>query len=199
MNITQIKISEAAAILGAIGGAAGTGKAKARTREQCRAAVLKSWETKRTPMPKRFWNKVNIKGQSECWPFTDHLGTKGYGQFWLNGRCENAHRVAWEITHGKIKGGLYVLHKCDYPACCNPDHLFLGTHTDNMRDMFSKGRRKIAKGENHSRAKLSNADAVAIRRDYIPNKVTRKMLGEKYGVSVSTIKDILSRRHFSHV
>lgn len=77
---------------------------------------------------------------SGCWIWmggTSH----GYGHIKINGKTKKVHRVMWELTNGPIPEGIFVLHTCDIPECANPDHLFLGTHTDNMRDMIKKGRK----------------------------------------------------------
>jgi len=94
--------------------------------------------TKR-PLEERFWEKVDVRGPDECWPWTRKHNPKGYGQF-RKDKMVQAHRMAWELTNGPIPDGLDVLHTCDNPPCCNPHHLFLGTNDDNMRDMNSKGR-----------------------------------------------------------
>jgi hypothetical protein len=87
-----------------------------------------------------FWSKVD-KSDNNCWLFTGKNKYKfGYGQVKFNGKDWGSHRLAWHFTHGEIPEGLCVLHKCDIPACCNPDHLFLGTRADNNRDMREKGR-----------------------------------------------------------
>ena len=85
----------------------------------------------------RFWSKVDLSG--ECWVWT---GTKagGYGRFYLNRRMMPAHRYSWTETSGPIPDGLMVLHKCDNPSCVRPDHLFLGTQSDNMLDASAKNR-----------------------------------------------------------
>lgn len=83
---------------------------------------------------------------SGCWlwpyfrPRPTAKGNLSYGEFVLNGRRSAAHRAAYEAFIGPIPAGLNVLHKCDVPQCCNPAHLFVGTATDNMRDMQRKGR-----------------------------------------------------------
>lgn len=89
---------------------------------------------------KRFWNKVDKSG--DCWIWTSALSGKGYGDFMLNKRHHRAHRLSYELAHGPIQGGLFVLHRCDNKQCVNPEHLFLGTHRDNMDDLVQKNRAK---------------------------------------------------------
>lgn len=93
------------------------------------------------PLADRFWARVEKRGPDECWPWTGYRDAKGYGQIALNRRtAEGAHRVSWALARGEIPDGIHVLHRCDNPPCCNPAHLFLGTHADNMWDMKAKGR-----------------------------------------------------------
>jgi hypothetical protein len=104
-------------------------------------------------MPERFWNKVN-KVEGTCWLWTGVSSSVGYGRFCWRERATSligAHRVSWMLTYGDIPDGLFVLHKCDVKLCVNPDHLWLGTNADNIRDAADKGllsgwsRRKGAK------------------------------------------------------
>ena len=101
---------------------------------------------------KRFFEKVALpEDLNDCWEWIGAKGDGGYGSFTFEGRC-GAHRVAWEMRNGPIpKGdgyhGTCVLHDCDNPGCVNPNHLFLGTQTDNMRDAGTKGRRSSNDGE----------------------------------------------------
>ena len=107
------------------------------------------------PIGPRFWSKVK-KVAGGCWEWAAYRNVDtGYGQFmWAakygRNRPVNAHRVAWELTHGD-PGDLFVLHKCDNPPCVNPDHLFIGTQLDNMRDAARKGRLSVP----HSRKGVS--------------------------------------------
>lgn len=123
-------------------------------------------------MMERFWSKVNMT--DDCWLWTAAVcKSNGYGKFGLRGKTPDAHRVAWELVFGEIPSGMLVCHKCDVKLCVRPDHLFLGTHRDNMRDAVSKGR--LAHGDNHySRknperchlAKLTWEKVDAIRADH---------------------------------
>lgn len=87
-----------------------------------------------------FWSHVDIKEPHECWLWKSKLSDKGYGRVRLEGHKKRAHRVAYELHYQTIDPELDVLHHCDTPACCNPHHLFQGTHQDNMTDRRLKGR-----------------------------------------------------------
>lgn len=99
----------------------------------------------RSEPQRRFWEKVDRKGPNDCWLWTAAKFKKtdrqmGYGRFDGSGPFTYAHRSAWILTNGPIPDGKLVMHTCDVPLCCNPAHLKLGTHEDNMRDMHAKGR-----------------------------------------------------------
>lgn len=97
---------------------------------------------KAVPLVERFWPKVEKPSGDGCWVWTGCRVKKGYGIVRLDRseRMASVHRVSWALHNGPIPDGLLVLHRCDNPPCVNPDHLFLGTHTDNMKDMVRKGR-----------------------------------------------------------
>lgn len=110
-----------------------------------------------------FWAAVDQSGGTDtCWVWTRGRHTFGHGHFYCAGKNLKAHRVAWQLTNGPIPDGLFVLHHCDNPPCCNPAHLFLGTQLDNMRDRNRKGRANIKRGLAHPGAKLSAFDVEAI-------------------------------------
>lgn len=105
------------------------------------------------PRAERFWEKVDKSG--DCWLWLGFVEPRGYGQFCETGTRKTvpAHRVAWELHHGEtIPAGLFVCHRCDVRHCVNPDHLWLGDHDENMKDMTSKGRQ--ARGERHGYRKF---------------------------------------------
>ena len=150
----------------------------------------------------RFYSKVDARGPTECWEWKARKGINGYGQFDLDGKTLRAHRVAWELTHGPIPAGdgfhgTCVLHHCDNRACVNPwpGHLFLGTHADNMADMYSKQRRKAALGEANGRAKLTESDIISIRAD--PR--TLQTIGAAFGVHLSQVWKIKRGKRWAHV
>ena len=97
----------------------------------------------------RFWEKV--RKTRGCWYWTASTDPLGYGFFHVSGRKKvRAHRVAWELTNGPIPQGMLVCHTCDHPSCVRPDHLFLGTNDDNLKDMARKGRARNAHmGQTH--------------------------------------------------
>jgi hypothetical protein len=86
----------------------------------------------------RFWEKVDKSG--DCWEWTATIDKSGYGIVGMRPKNLKASRVAWMLTNGAIPDGLWVLHHCDNRRCVRPDHLFLGTNTDNQRDSVAKGR-----------------------------------------------------------
>ena len=93
---------------------------------------------RRGPTERRFFSRVDHTGK--CWLWVGAVTSRGYGWFVAKGRQWTAHRFSWHISRGPIPDGLFVCHHCDTPRCVRPQHLFLGTHADNMADMKAKGR-----------------------------------------------------------
>ena len=86
----------------------------------------------------RFWKLVNSRQGGQCWIWDGSLRPSGYGQFHYNNTNHYAHRIVWEMYCGSIPADMLVLHKCDIKRCVNPDHLYLGTHSDNLRDRYER-------------------------------------------------------------
>lgn len=147
--------------------------------------------SERRPEADRFWALVE-KGDG-CWTWKGAADGYGYGCFQTKRKVEKAHRVSYRLATGQPAGDLDVCHKCDNPPCVRPDHLFLGTAGDNVRDMVAKGRHFMvtkpelrARGERHGAAKITAADAAAIRGSSEPAAV----LAAKYGVTRDNVNKI---------
>ncbi len=133
---------------------------------------------------------------NHCWIWTGQLSKYGYGTFIHRGKAMFAHRVAYEITNNVILTPKdFICHKCNTPACCNPNHLYLGTPAENSTDMVKSGR--SLKGERNPSAKLTSKQAEEIRQLYIPRKVSMQKLADKFNVSKSAIAYIIYNQHWN--
>lgn len=107
----------------------------------------------RTNLSARFWAGVDRSNPDGCWPWTRAIrNSAGHGGVWDGTRWTHAHRVAYTLSNGPIPPGMEVCHRCDNPPCCRPDHLFLGSHRENMDDMVTKRRKKRISVEVEQRA-----------------------------------------------
>jgi hypothetical protein len=192
------QLSKAAAIMGRKGGQAGTGESKARSTEICRAAALKKWRDPEN-VKKRFWSKVRIGADNECWPWIGAKGSGGYGSISLHGKHKNAHRVAYELTYGSIDQSKDCCHSCDNPPCCNPKHLFMGTAADNMNDCLRKGRRRPMTGERNPMFKMNTAAVISIRERVRTGQAKMAELAREYGVDHECIRMIVHRISWKHI
>lgn len=106
-------------------------------------------------LQERFWSKVDRGAPSECWMWRGTISTEGYGTITERYKRYGAHRLAWQFENNvPIPAGHVVCHSCDNPACVNPDHLWVGSQADNMRDMSAKGR---APGRNRTACPAGHA------------------------------------------
>lgn len=138
----------------------------------------------------RFWSKV-IKQPDGCWEWTGALKDGRYGAFSHRGRIVRAHRFAYEIARGSVPERFCVCHQCDNPRCVRPDHLFLGTMAENVRDRDRKGR--TALGMKTKSTKLTNEDVREIRR-LKSEGMSDTALADMFGVSRSSIWRIANGR-----
>ena len=148
----------------------------------------------------RFWSKVDLSKADEdfaCWEWTAFQLIEGYGTIGWGKKVCRSHRVAYEIAFGEYPDTLHVLHHCDNPACVNPNHLFLGTNSDNIRDKVAKGRAQHLYGEQHGKHKLTNEQVAEIRQRYAQGGVSYRQLAEEYGVDHSQIGNIVKRKQRS--
>lgn len=138
----------------------------------------------------RFWLLVNRSG--ECWTWKGRA-FRGYGVFPASGTSYRAHRVAYILAHGDIPDKLCVLHRCDNPSCCRPDHLFLGTYADNSRDMCAKGRHWMQ--QNPERAhKVTPEMIVEIRKLPDEYDLSQNDIAKRLGISRETVSKVILRQ-----
>lgn len=145
---------------------------------------------KKKTLKERLEGKYKITPNG-CWQWTAfiHPITK-YGIIRINYKHMQANRVSYEAHIGKIPGGMFVCHKCDFPACINPEHLFLGTQDDNNKDRDKKGRRNDSR-----RPHLTREQVLEIRKEI--KETTQQKLAAKYGISLVTLQRVLSGRNYS--
>lgn len=133
----------------------------------------------------------------DCWVFTGALHKFGYGMINKSGAkasdITTAHAFSWELENGRILDGQFVLHKCDHPACCRPDHLFLGTQQENVDDMIDKGRQLV--GEDAGMAKLTEKEV----REILADSRSSYELAPLYGVCPQNIRLIRAGKRWTHL
>lgn len=139
----------------------------------------------RKSLEERLWSRVDRSGGPDaCWPWAG-ANWKGHGRIKPPGGVGSPlkpHRVAWELTHGPIPNGLCICHRCDNPPCCNPSHMFLGSHQDNWDDMNNKGR--------HGRIKVPNEMIPEVVERYLSGE-TQQSIADDLGVAQTTISEIV--------
>lgn len=139
---------------------------------------------------------IAYEPNSGCWLWSGGHNKAGYGHYRMNGRTIVAHRAAYLMANpGTSFEGKVVMHKCDTPACVNPEHLRLATQSDNIQDMFRKGRGNTSKGESHVCAVLTEPDIIAIRK----SSASLNEEARRYGVTRSAIWAIRHRVNWKHV
>jgi transposase len=142
----------------------------------------------------RFWSRVALKSNNECWLWLGSCGDRGYGLFSINQEHYVATRVSWYIHHGEDPHPHLVLHNCpghDNPSCINAAHLYLGDHSQNMQDAYDKGQKPSMQGWSYER-KLTLEDEVRIKELYQARRVTLEELGTQFAVGKSTISRIVN-------
>lgn len=174
-----------------------------------RTAISKGYAKKCCSVPctaelfhRRFLVRLEkqIKKTDTCWIWEGKISKRGYGITTWYSKTVIASRLMYEEKYGKIPDGLYACHKCDNRACVNPDHIFLGTSSDNQQDMVRKGRSNF--GAKHPHAKLNDAQVLEIRKLLKENgseKSYLRSLARSYDVSLGSIQGIHYFRTWKHL
>jgi len=169
--------------------------------KSCQSAYAKAYHQKikqfgKSPQlstEERFWSKIEKNSSNLCWPWLASKDNFGYGLFNINHKCIRSHRMAWELTYGIITDQQCILHHCDNPSCCRPDHLFLGTRTDNSKDKTMKGR--VPNEFSLPHTKTSFEDRAKIVLMYQTGKYTQKQLAVMFSISPSRVSYIVKYGH----
>lgn len=144
----------------------------------------------------RFMSKVVIS-ESGCHEYSGAT-LHGYGVFWLNGKNEKAHRVAYVIANGAIPDGLQVNHHCDNRKCCNPDHLYAGTVQQNVNDREERHRGRRLLGSDHPNTNLTAEDVFRIRA-MSSEGMKQKQIASQFSISDRTVGQIVRRERWNHI
>lgn len=164
-------------------------------------------------LKQRFWSNVPIGDSAQCWEWAGHISNKGYGVIKIRQVGYLAHRIALFLSVGINEHKTSACHKCDNPKCCNPSHLFWGTHRENMLDMIAKNRANRPRGdrhfsrinkhlrprgERHALAKLTEQQVREIRAMH-KSGVTHARIAARFPISRRTASAITTRKIWAHV
>lgn len=135
-------------------------------------------------MDKESFKAKTTLNSNGCWIWNGEKTPQGYGRLKIQGKRVRAHRLSYQLFVGSIPAGLCVCHRCDVPSCVNPDHLFLGTHSENMADCVAKGRHPISKAGSRFYKRFVYSEALTM----IANGATEKEVAEHFGVTLHTVQ-----------
>lgn len=148
-------------------------------------------------LERRFWERVYVGGEDECWGWALSVDSGGYGQFCVGGgRIVAAHRFSWELANGEIPEGKWVLHTCDVPYCVNPFHLVLGTALEDSVHMRTRGRGHNQGGS--GRGVLTPGavqEILRLRKAGMPMRAIAK----RHGITEATANNVVRGRIWGHV
>lgn len=146
-----------------------------------------------------FWSKVLKSDNDKCWEWQGKIKPNGYGMFAYKKKYWYVHRLAYILSIGEIPQNKQINHRCDNRKCCNPHHLYAGTHKENTQDMIQRNRINPPIGERNAFHKLTSSDVLYIREEAQTRNTTRRQLAKQFQVSLTTIQAIVKRRKWKHI
>jgi hypothetical protein len=152
-------------------------------------------------LEERVWGHINIGNPNECWEWVGGKNKDGYGRLNISGRIDRAHRVVYRLANGDIPPNKIILHSCNNPSCCNPNHLRAGTYKENTHDMMVSGRNrnKVFRGSESSVSKLTESQVLNMRQEYNSGGISIGKLARKYSISESQCSRIVKRQSWTHI
>jgi hypothetical protein len=151
-----------------------------------------------TPVAERLERRLEFEAMSGCWLWSGACSREGYGHIRIGAKVCLAHRVSYALSHGEVPADLCVCHRCDTPACVNPEHLFLGTNAANVRDRSNKGRSRggANAGIAHPMARLG-PDEIRWISQQRERGVRQREIAASLGVSQAHISNVLSGKRWA--
>lgn len=141
-------------------------------------------------LEERIAEKISVNSKTQCHEWLGSTTKKGYGMIWVDNGMKLVHRVRYEMTYGPIDQGNVIRHKCDNPKCSNPEHLIIGTHAENMKDMVVRNRQ--ATGIKNGRAKITPE----IVKQIINSNKSQTEIAKEFGISQSQVGRIKRGVHW---
>lgn len=148
---------------------------------------------------KRFWDKVKVAAENDCWEWIGGRHERGYGMMTIRHKGVRSHRFSYLIHNGPLPANSCVCHRCDNPPCVNPEHLFLGTHKENMEDRDGKGRNVNKRGDDNGASVLTSDQVREIKRLRDTGEMTQRAVAKRYGVGQGTVSRIVLGQCWAHL
>lgn len=149
----------------------------------------------------RFWSKVDVRANCDCWQWNGAVGANGYGRIKVNSKkVVHAHRVAWEMFNSDRLGDRFACHTCDNKLCVNPHHIYAGDHDSNTRDAHERGRyvSRVQSGSSNNNARLTEPDVIRIK-EMIAAGMTNRAIARGFPVSDAMVSRIRKGRSWAHI
>jgi hypothetical protein len=169
------------------------------TRKTTNRATRRDKGAIRDDWAERFLAKIDMGAPDECWEWRGDRAPFGHGRLTHAKRQVLAHRLAYALWNGDLPADAFICHHCDNPPCCNPAHLYAGTHRQNMRDKVVRGRTSSNPGESNGYARLTDEEVLMIRSDWATGRWKQRELAARYGTSQANVWQIVNRKKWRHL